>query len=45
MHFCLFHLFHSFLGNDENLKKVAMGFAKEFLLCREQIETQLNILL
>ena len=33
------------LGDDENLKKVAEGFSKEFLICKEQIETQLNILL
>ena len=34
-----------YLGDDQNLKRVAEGFSKEFLICKEQIETQLNKLL
>ena len=40
----MIHIF-CFIGDDANLKNVAEGFSKEFLECREQIESQLNILL
>jgi hypothetical protein len=32
-------------GNDDKLKQIAESFQKEFLECKEQIETQLNALL
>ena len=32
-------------GNDDKLKQIAESFQKEFLGCKEQIETQLNALL
>ena len=32
-------------GTDDRLKSIAEGFSKEFLACKEQIETQLNALL
>jgi ribosomal protein L9 len=38
-------LYRTVSGDDDNLKKVAEGFSREFLICKEQIETQLNILL
>ena len=32
-------------GDDDRLKDIARSFRKEFLQCKEQIETQLNSLL
>jgi protein subunit release factor A len=32
-------------GEDAKLKEIAEGFTKEFLLCKEQLESQLNKLL
>ena len=32
-------------GSDEALKKTAQIFAQEFLMCKDQLETQLNSLL